>query len=467
MAVVLFDMFPAHGHYNGSFALAQLLTQSGYSVYYACSADFQQKVHSYNISSFVIDPFIVLPFKIELKEKGFLRYFIENIAGIFNDKKNKHIEETISHYDKMIGKLKPNLIILDEHYAYKSIFYWKYSIPQVTIQTALSPDYDPYIPPWHSTYVPKISTISRLHINYLWQKHKIKSGIELFLNRLLSLGKHSGKYYSLYAKKYSFPYKQELLKPRALGIRFGHIPSLVVPPEGFDFPRILNINLFNIGPIHVKQSNNQVIEGRLKLIIEETNKEKAINPRARLIYCSLGTVTAEYLKICKRFFKHIGEVCLRNQEWKIVLSVGTFFNISEIPSIPQNLYIFDKVPQLALLEHCDVVINHGGMNTIYECIMAEKPMVVYPLSLKVDQNGNAARVVYHNIGVKGVIRRSTTRSIEILLKQILDREDYYVQHVRELKSKFIDKSSYTLELIDYIIKKETHVKQNRNQQTVC
>jgi zeaxanthin glucosyltransferase len=48
-----------------------------------------------------------------------------------------------------------------------------------------------------------------------------------------------------------------------------------------------------------------------------------------------------------------------------------------------------------------MVINHGGMNTIYECIMAEKPMIVFPLSLKTDQNGNAARVVFHEIGVRG------------------------------------------------------------------
>lgn len=455
MAIILFDMFPAHGHYNGSLGLAQVLTASGHSVIYACSPDFQRKLHSLHINSFIIAPFIVLPYKIELKEKGFLRYFIENTAGIFYDKKSNQIDENISHYDEMICKIKPDLIILDEHHAYKSIFYWKYGIPQVTIQTALSPDYDPFIPPCYSTYVPKKTTVSRMHINYLWQKHRIKSGIELFLNKLLSLGKHSGKYYSIFAKKYSFPFKQELITPRSLGIRFGHIPSFVVPPEAFDFPRTINKNMFHIGPIHEKRSDNQGIEGRLKSVVEEINKEKVINSKVRLIYCSLGTVTAEYLKICIRFFKHIGKVCLRNQEWKIILSVGTFFNVSEIPAIPPNLYVFNKVPQVALLEHCDVVINHGGMNTVYECVMAEKPMVVFPLSMDWDQNGCAARVVYHNIGVKGIIRRATSKSIETLLKKVIDREDYYVQHVQKLKSKFKDKSSYTLELIDCIIKNGT------------
>ena len=79
-------------------------------------------------------------------------------------------------------------------------------------------------------------------------------------------------------------------------------------------------------------------------------------------------------------------------------------------------------------------------------------MITYPLSLDWDQPGCAARVVYHNIGVKGVIRRTTPKSIEILLKKVIDQEDFYVGNVRRLKAKFVDKSSYTLELIDGIIK---------------
>ena len=445
-------MFPAHGHYNGSVALSQLLKKSGHSIYYACTGEFQQKLNTLNINSFVIDPFIIPPYKIELKEKGTIRFLIESIAGIFNDKKPEHIEDRIKVYDEMVVKIKPDLIILDEHHAYKSIFYWKYSIPQVTIQTALSPDYAPSIPPCHSTHVPQDSVASRLYISHLWQKHKIISGIEVFLNKLLSLGKNSGKYYSIFAKKYSFPFKQELITPRSLGIRFRHIPSMVIPPEAFDFPGTQNRNLFFVGPIHTKNVSKQIIESRLKSVIDEVSNEKIRNPHIKLIYCSLGTVTGNHLKICTRFFNSIAQVCTNNPDFRIILSVGTSFNVSDITSIPNNLYVFDNVPQLALLENCDIIINHGGINTIVECVMAEKPMVVYPLSLEWDQNGCAARVIFHNIGVKGVIRRARPKSIETLLKKVIDKEDFYIKNVRELKSKFKDKSSYTLELIDRIIK---------------
>jgi zeaxanthin glucosyltransferase len=179
--------------------------------------------------------------------------------------------------------------------------------------------------------------------------------------------------------------------------------------------------------------------------------EKEKNPQVKLIYCSLGTVSANYLKTCKKFFNDIARVCIKNPDFRIILSVGKFFNISDIISIPQNLYVFDNVPQSALLEHCDIVINHGGINTIVECIVAEKPMIVYPLSLDWDQPGCAARVVYHSIGVKGVIRRANAKSIERLIKKVIAQEEFYVENVRKLKAKFVDKSLYTIELIDRII----------------
>jgi zeaxanthin glucosyltransferase len=452
MAAILFDMFPAHGHYNGSMALAKLLANRGHEVCYACSSDFQQKVAAQNFKFYLIDPFIVFPFRAELKEKGLLRFLLENISGIFHDQKPRQIEEKVKLYDEMIAKLRPGLIILDEHYAYKSIFYWKYLIPIATIQTALSPDYAPSIPPCYSTYIPQKSKISDYYVELIWNWELIKLSFKKLKAKVISVNTHSGKYNKVFAKKYDFPFDQELIKRRTSGVRFKNIPSLVVPPEAFDFPRKLRENLFYIGPIINEQQESQELNGRLKSILDKVALEKDQNSNVKLIYCSLGTVTAEFLKVCTRFFRHIAKVCSENPNIRIILSVGTFFNISDIKSIPKNLYVFDKVPQLDLLQKCDMVINHGGMNTIYECIMTGKPMVIFPLSLTWDQNGCAARVVYHQIGVRGVIRKSTPKSIAALLGKVIVDEDLYRRNLKKLKSNFVDKSAYTLELIDHILK---------------
>jgi len=222
----------------------------GHEVCYACSGEFTQKVAAQNFKFHLIDPFILLHFRAELKEKGLLRFFLENFSGIFQDHKQKQIEDKVRLYDEMIAKLRPDLIILDEHFAYKSIFYWKYSIPMATLQTALSPDYAPSIPPFHSTIVPQKSKISYLIIEFIWKWELMKLKIKELKEIVLSLNSQSKKYFRKFAERYDFPFEKELIKRRTSGVRFKNIPSLVVPPEAFDFPRFYTNNLHFIGPIY-------------------------------------------------------------------------------------------------------------------------------------------------------------------------------------------------------------------------
>ncbi len=451
MAVILFDMFPAQGHYNGSFAVARLLKSTDHKVVYACPADFQEKIMVSGFQVYLFNPFIIVPFSLELKEKGRLRFMMENLAAMFTHEKSGQIDRNVKKYDEMIEKINPDLIILDEHYAYKSIFYWKYKIPVVTIQTAISPDYAPGIPPFYHPAVPDFSEKNKLYIDYLWVRHSIKNRIRRLFNSILTMGITSEHYYKKYARKYEFPYHKKV-KRRAVGIRFTHIPAMVVPPESFDFPRKVKNNLFYIGLLNHVSIPRDMISKRLERVFEETAEAKKRNGEARLAYCSLGTITGNYLKVCRKFFREIAEVCRRNHDFHIILSVGNYFDISEIGETPDNLYVFNRVPQLEVLEKCDYVITHGGMNTTFESIMAEKPMIVFPLSMDWDQNGNAARIVYHGIGLKGVLRSATPRTIERLLRTLKTSEKKYKENIRQLKSKFEDRSAYTLDLIDNFIK---------------
>ena len=56
------------------------------------------------------------------------------------------------------------------------------------------------------------------------------------------------------------------------------------------------------------------------------------------------------------------------------------------------------MPQPALLPQVDVVVTHGGNNTVTECFHSGKPMVVLPLFW--DQYDNAQRVNELGFGVR-------------------------------------------------------------------
>ena len=173
-----------------------------------------------------------------------------------------------------------------------------------------------------------------------------------------------------------------------------------------------------------------------------------------MIYCSLGTVTNEDLEYCDAFFKKMLIVCSQNPQYKIILSVGKYYNINKLFPIPINLYVFQQVPQIDLLTRCDLMITHGGMNTITECVFAGVPMLVYPLSPNWDQPGNAARIVYHGLGLKGNMKRDNAKNISAKIHALIENYGNYKENVLKMKAKFeeMNNSKEAVNIIEGLIK---------------
>ena len=71
-----------------------------------------------------------------------------------------------------------------------------------------------------------------------------------------------------------------------------------------------------------------------------------------------------------------------------------------LDDIPSNVHVFDYVPQLRVLKFADCAVIDSGISSIAECLEFNVPMLIYSLG-HACQNGCAARITYHNLGLVG------------------------------------------------------------------
>jgi MGT family glycosyltransferase len=122
--------------------------------------------------------------------------------------------------------------------------------------------------------------------------------------------------------------------------------------------------------------------------VEETFEPPAGD--GALVYVSLGSLGSADVELMNRLVFVLAETPHR-----YVVSKGPQHELIELAD---NMTGAEFLPQPAILPHVDVVITHGGNNTVTESIHFGKPMVVLPLFW--DQYDNAQRVAECGFGVR-------------------------------------------------------------------
>lgn len=99
--------------------------------------------------------------------------------------------------------------------------------------------------------------------------------------------------------------------------------------------------------------------------------------RKPLIYISLGSHTIESLrKYYIDFYKTCFEAFDSSDKQVILVIGGT--NKAALGRIPDNFIVEPFVPQLEILQHTDLFITHGGMNSVCEGFYFNVPLTVIP-----------------------------------------------------------------------------------------
>jgi MGT family glycosyltransferase len=111
---------------------------------------------------------------------------------------------------------------------------------------------------------------------------------------------------------------------------------------------------------------------------------------APLIYLSLGSLGSGDVELMRTLI-----ATLAGAPDRIVVSMGPQHDQLELAD---NMTGAEFLPQVSVLPHVDLVITHGGNNTVTESLRFGKPMIAMPLFW--DQYGNAQRIHETGHGIR-------------------------------------------------------------------
>jgi MGT family glycosyltransferase len=109
-----------------------------------------------------------------------------------------------------------------------------------------------------------------------------------------------------------------------------------------------------------------------------------------LIYLSLGSLGSADVELMQRLIDTLAQT-----DYRVIVSMGPQHDQLRLAD---NMVGKEFLPQTRILPLVDVVVTHGGNNTVSECFWAGKPMVLLPLFW--DQYDNAQRVHETGFGVR-------------------------------------------------------------------
>ncbi|MGE5601937.1 MAG: glycosyltransferase, partial [Nitrososphaerales archaeon] len=84
---------------------------------------------------------------------------------------------------------------------------------------------------------------------------------------------------------------------------------------------------------------------------------------------------------------------LRNEPFNVIVTIGREQDPAQLGPQPPNVHVERYIPQSLLLPHCDVVVSHGGTNTLLQTLDAGLPMVMVPLIADQFMNGALYRTM--------------------------------------------------------------------------
>jgi len=412
------------GHINASFGLARRLQQRGHNVAYVGSGASSSLITD---QGFVFERVSCLQ-PLPVPRLKMLRILVGRRRPPSVDwsellgRMQREVKELILNFS-------PRLLIFDPFLLLYYMAFWPHRVPAAVLSANMPLDYDPAVPPYTSSVIPSQSRWSRVRVWWAWQSAFCRYAIHRLCCRaqLLLEGNSSFRLARTVAAEFDFPLENErIYRPVSFDFCLRSVPELVLSIPGFDFPRALPIRqaVQFIGPaIHLGRN--------------EPEFDWSILPnRPFLVYASLGTIELPWLLPRREAFLRTVINAFRTlDDCSLLIACGASTSVATFDPLPRNVAVVHVAPQLRVLRRATLFLSHAGANSVKESILLGVPLLVYPR--RADQPGNAARVVFHGLGLRGDPDRETAVGLAQKVRRILGNPEYR-ENVGRMRSAFLD-----------------------------
>ena len=164
---------------------------------------------------------------------------------------------------------------------------------------------------------------------------------------------------------------------------------------------------------------------------------------------SIGTLLTQE---AKHFFSRVVEDFKNSPYTVIVVANPDLFEIW-----PDNFIVQQRVPHLELIKYIDVVISHGGANTVCDCIGTGIPLVVVPMAF--DQYYVGDQIAHNKIGIRLKYKRLKANELRDSCDELVNKNNVYHSNVTHFSKIFrtAGGAGKAVELIENFIAQECKI----------
>ena len=427
MKTALFVMMPLPSHFFAGFNLARQLQARGYRIVFAGQDQLRASVEK---EGFTFRSLLYATEFRSMTPKVWLGLLLKSIFDqTYIRSRYRYFCREVFSFHAVEEEVKPNLVVIDSCLSFYALLL-RSEVSRMIINTKLSMYPSPGIPPLESVRISVNSHMDRLIAALGWLQFRKDYHLTTLVRKAALLNYDETYFYKRFMRR---RVRENLFGKHSLDSQH---PALRTIPKVITYPRALEYGWkqsfqdewYIEMPFERDESAYRTEE--YDRVLSTVLKRKASSPDQQyLVYCSLGTLTGVHVVRTSIYLEKV--IKGLSDQSHILLIIATV-NSNVKSTDAGNVYLLNKVPQLDLLRHCDLMITHGGLNSMTECLQMGVPMLAAPLFPRSDHCGNVARIEANGFGLGGDMLTDSPEQIRAKALRILN-DPHYRERVRNVR----------------------------------